>query len=125
MTTPKTLLCRCEDVTVDECRDAIAHGYEAFEDLKRYLGVGTGPCQGKACVQACMRLIADERGIPVDEVDVMTFRPPVRPVPFATLAADDATINPPTPPTPPNSLMGFGRSASPARPADGPGAKRA
>ena len=31
-----------------------------------------------------------ERGVPIDEVDVMTFRPPVRPIPFATLAAEDA-----------------------------------
>ncbi len=90
MVTSKTFLCRCEDITVEECRKAIAEGYDAFEDLKRYLGLGTGPCQGKVCVQAARRLVAEARGIPVDEVDVMTFRPPVRPVPFATLAAPDA-----------------------------------
>ncbi|MFO1535442.1 MAG: (2Fe-2S)-binding protein [Thermoplasmatota archaeon] len=90
MTTPKTFLCRCEDITLDECVKAIHDGYDCFEDLKRFLGVGTGPCQGKACVQACMQLVADERRIPLDEVDVMTFRPPVRPIAFATLAAPDA-----------------------------------
>ncbi|MEA3191220.1 MAG: hypothetical protein QOD77_1802 [Thermoplasmata archaeon] len=90
MTTPKTMACRCEDITVEDCTEAIAHGYACFEDLKRFLGVGTGPCQGKSCVQACMRLVADARGIPIDDVDVMTFRPPVRPVAFATLAAPDA-----------------------------------
>lgn len=88
MTTGKTMLCRCEDITQDECKHAIAHGYPAFEDLKRYLGVGTGPCQGKACVQAAIQLIAIERGISPDEVDIMTFRPPVRPISFATLAAE-------------------------------------
>ncbi len=90
MATPKTLLCRCEDITLEDCQEAIHEGYQAFEDLKRYLGVGTGPCQGKACVQAAIRLIAVERGIPPEDVDIMTFRPPVRPVPFATLAAEDA-----------------------------------
>ncbi|HUR64545.1 MAG TPA: (2Fe-2S)-binding protein [Candidatus Thermoplasmatota archaeon] len=90
MTTPKTFLCRCEDITLDECVAAIHDGFAHFEDLKRYLGVGTGPCQGKACVQACMQLIADERRVPLDDVDVMTFRPPVRPIAFATLAAPDA-----------------------------------
>lgn len=90
MTTPKEFLCRCEDITTSECRDAVAAGYACFEDLKRYLGVGTGPCQGKACVQAAIRLVAEARGIPIDEVDVMTFRPPVRPIAFATLAAPDA-----------------------------------
>lgn len=83
----KTFLCRCEDLTVDDCLGAIGDGYTAFEDLKRFLGVGTGPCQGKACVQAAIHLIAEARGISPDHVDVMTFRPPVRPIPFATLAA--------------------------------------
>jgi bacterioferritin-associated ferredoxin len=90
MTTPKTFLCRCEDITLDECVAAIHDGFVWFEDLKRYLGVGTGPCQGKACVQACMQLVADQRRVPLEEVDVMTFRPPVRPIAFATLAAPDA-----------------------------------
>ena len=90
MVTSKEFLCRCEDITTGECSAAVAEGYTAFEDLKRYLGVGTGPCQGKSCVQAAMRLLAESRAIPLEEVDVMTFRPPVRPVPFATLAAPDA-----------------------------------
>jgi bacterioferritin-associated ferredoxin len=90
MTSPKTFLCRCEDITLEDCVSAIGEGYDCFEDLKRYLGVGTGPCQGKACVQACMQLVADQRGIPLDSVDIMTFRPPVRPIAFATLAAPDA-----------------------------------
>jgi|SRR5688572_5639387 len=100
MTTHKNFLCRCEDITVDECHGAIADGYRCFEDLKRFLGVGTGPCQGKSCVQAAMRLVAEARGIPLDQVDVMTFRPPVRPVAFATLAAPDAAPGPPAAPAP-------------------------
>lgn len=92
MVTPKTLLCRCEDVTLDECSEAVTGGYSCFEDLKRFLGVGTGPCQGKSCVQAAMHLIAGARAIPVGDVDVMTFRPPVRPISFATLAAPDAVL---------------------------------
>jgi bacterioferritin-associated ferredoxin len=90
LTTHKNFLCRCEDLTVEECHKAIGDGYRCFEDLKRFLGVGTGPCQGKSCVQAAMRLVAEARGIPLDDVDVMTFRPPVRPVSFATMAAPDA-----------------------------------
>lgn len=90
MVTSKTMLCRCEDITVEDAQEAIHDGYGCFEDLKRYLGVGTGPCQGKACVAECMRLVASERGLPLDAVDIMTFRPPVRPISFATLAAQDA-----------------------------------
>jgi bacterioferritin-associated ferredoxin len=86
----KAFICRCEDITEADCRDAIAHGYTGFEDLKRFLGLATGPCQGKACVAAATCLIASERGIPPEDVDVMTFRPPVRPIPLGVLAAPDA-----------------------------------
>lgn len=86
----KTMVCRCEDITLDDCCTAMDDGYTAFEDLKRFLGLATGPCQGKACVKITMQLIADRLGIDPDDVDVMTFRPPVRPVEFATLAAEDA-----------------------------------
>lgn len=88
MATPKTLACRCEDITVADCEHAIDEGYTRFEDLKRFLGVATGPCQGKSCVQACTRIIAERTGEALEDIDVMTFRPPVRPVSFATLAAE-------------------------------------
>lgn len=86
----KTLVCRCEDLTLSEVEEAMDDGYLGFEDLKRSIGIATGPCQGKACVAACIQLIADRRGIDPSEVDVMTFRPPARPVSLATLAQEDA-----------------------------------
>ncbi len=86
----KEFVCRCEDITTADCKHAIADGYADFEDLKRFLGLATGPCQGKACVAAATRLIAAARGIPPEDVDVMTFRPPVRPIRIDTLAAQDA-----------------------------------
>lgn len=86
----KAMVCRCEDITVADCHEAIEEGYDDFEDLKRFLGLGTGPCQGKACVAAAMALVADARGIDGSEVDLMTFRPPVRPIALGTLAAPDA-----------------------------------
>jgi bacterioferritin-associated ferredoxin len=90
MTAPKTMVCRCEDISLEDCQHAIREGYRCLEDLKRFLGVATGPCQGKSCVALSMQLVAEATGLPVEEVDVMTFRPPVRPIAFATLAAPDA-----------------------------------
>lgn len=85
----KSFVCTCEDITVDDCEHAIADGYIHFEDLKRFLGLATGPCQGKRCVAAATCMIAKARGIDPSDVDVMTFRPPVRPVALETLAAKD------------------------------------
>jgi bacterioferritin-associated ferredoxin len=38
----KTMVCRCEDVTLDEVRRALAEGHDDMESLKRYTGFGTG-----------------------------------------------------------------------------------
>jgi bacterioferritin-associated ferredoxin len=48
----KLILCRCEDVTSDDVERAIAAGYEDLEEVKRFTGFGTGPCQGKECLRA-------------------------------------------------------------------------
>ena len=86
----KAFVCRCEDITESECRAAIREGYTGFEDLKRFLGLATGPCQGKACVVLATRLIADATHRPPEAIDVMTFRPPLRPIALGVLAAPDA-----------------------------------
>jgi bacterioferritin-associated ferredoxin len=79
----KTLVCRCEDVTLHELTDAMARGYRDIESVKRYTGFGTGFCQGKWCLAVCARLIHAGGG----EVDKpITPRPPYHPVSFATLA---------------------------------------
>lgn len=79
----KTIVCRCEDVTLHELEAAMERGYRDIESVKRYTGFGTGWCQGKGCVALCARLIA-ERGGQADQP--ITPRPPYHPVSFATLA---------------------------------------
>jgi len=95
----KSLVCRCEDVTLHELEDAIARGHDDIESLKRYTGFGTGWCQGKGCVAVCARLLAQRGG----KADLpFTPRPPIHPARFAELAgladvaeADAAAGKPP------------------------------
>ena len=47
----KVILCRCEDVTLADVRHAVTLGYADLEEVKRYTGFGTGPCQGKECLR--------------------------------------------------------------------------
>jgi len=62
-------------------------GYRDIESLKRYIGFGTGPCQGKQCVQF-VREILLEMGI---EPDIgMTSRPPITLVPLAIAAQEES-----------------------------------
>ena len=47
----KVILCRCEDVTLADVEHAVGAGYADLEEVKRYTGFGTGPCQGKECLR--------------------------------------------------------------------------
>jgi NAD(P)H-nitrite reductase large subunit len=79
----KTLVCRCEDVTLEELHDAIKRGNTDLESLKRYTGFGTGFCQGKSCVATCAHLLVlagGSAGLPI------TPRPPYHPMRLADLA---------------------------------------
>jgi len=62
VTTPKCIVCTCEDVNDVELRDAIDAGCADLESLKRFTGFGTGPCQGKTCVTLARRILADATG---------------------------------------------------------------
>jgi NAD(P)H-nitrite reductase large subunit len=79
----KTLVCRCEDVTLHELEVAIERGHDDIESAKRYTGFATGFCQGKYCLALCARVIESKGGkaaLPI------TPRPPFHPVELATLA---------------------------------------
>ena len=84
--TKDIIVCRCEEVTMGEVREWIAKGYDTFDELKRLLRVGMGPCQGRGCREIIMREISRAKGIPMASVDPGVFRPPVKPVKLGVLA---------------------------------------
>ncbi len=101
----KTFVCTCEDVTLAEVRRAFAAGHRDIESVKRYTGLGTGPCQGKSCLSLAVRELL-RLGATPDEAAPFTARPPVRPVALGTLAAVDPAglaIDPGVPRSPPGT----------------------
>ncbi len=80
----KAIVCRCEDVTLSDIQHTIALGYGSVEEIKRYTGLGTGPCEGKECMAHAARLCAQAGST---RLDAFTSRPPVQPVPLALFAA--------------------------------------
>jgi bacterioferritin-associated ferredoxin len=74
------IVCRCEDVTLEEVRKAIAQGATTLDELKRLLRTGMGPCQGRTCRELLARELAAHLGKPVGEIVPPTFRPPAKPV---------------------------------------------
>jgi sarcosine oxidase subunit beta len=84
----KAILCQCEDATVEDVRRAFEKGYRDLESVKRYTGLGTGPCQGKTCLAVAARELL-RLGASPGEVAPFTVRPPLHPTPLAALAALD------------------------------------
>lgn len=69
------ILCRCEDVSLQDLHNVLDEGYTTFEDVKRILRVGMGPCQGNTCSLLVQREIAQYLGKPLAEVDTHKARP--------------------------------------------------
>ena len=74
------IVCRCEEITMKEIREWIPKGYDTFDELKRLLRVGMGPCQGRGCRDIILREISNMTGVPVCDIPSGTIRPPVKPI---------------------------------------------
>ena len=85
-TKSKRFVCLCEDVIEDDLHDAVGEGFDDMETLKRYTTVTMGPCQGKMCHAASVRICAEATGRSLDAAGPTTARPPVQPVPLVALA---------------------------------------
>lgn len=81
-----TIICRCEDVTLEEVEKVIDEGYTTLEEIKRILRCGTGACQGRTCIRLILSIISRKTGKSVNEIDLPRVRPPIRPVPVALFA---------------------------------------
>lgn len=69
------IICRCEDVTLEDVHKALEEGYTTFEEIKRILRVGMGPCQGNTCGLLVQREIAKYLHKPLHEVKTQHVRP--------------------------------------------------
>jgi sarcosine oxidase subunit beta len=87
----KLILCRCEDVTAADIEHAVASGYTDLEEVKRYTGFGTGPCQGKECLRQVALAIAVASGRPSDSMRPFTTRPPLIPTELKLLGGAEVT----------------------------------
>ena len=87
----KIVLCRCEDVTLADVEHCVSRGYRDIEEVKRYTGFGTGPCQGKECLAPVATQLARLCERAPHEIRPFTSRPPIAPTPMKLLArAPDA-----------------------------------
>jgi bacterioferritin-associated ferredoxin len=74
------IICRCEEITKGEIKNAIRDGMQTLNSVKRITRAGMGLCQGQTCQQLVSRLLAEELGLNAAEVEPITARGPVRPL---------------------------------------------
>jgi bacterioferritin-associated ferredoxin len=73
-------VCRCEEVTEEEVRKIVCAGVNTVDGIKRATRAGMGLCQSKSCFTNIARIIHEETGIPLDQIEPMRVRIPVRPL---------------------------------------------
>ncbi len=78
-------ICRCEEVTEREIREAVRAGARTVVEVKRWTRAGMGICQGRSCRRLVERIIAEELHLKPEEIEISSFRQPVRPVSFQSL----------------------------------------
>lgn len=90
------IVCRCEERTAKDVRDAVAGGCLGPAQVKSFTRAGMGPCQGRQCALTLTALIASARGVSPAEAGYLRIRPPLKPVTIGELAAlDEATVKEP------------------------------
>ncbi len=85
-----TIVCRCEEVTAGQVRQVAHLGATGPNQVKAFLRAGMGPCQGRMCGTTVAALIAETRGIAMEETGTLRPRAPYKPLTVGELAAMDA-----------------------------------
>lgn len=74
------IICRCEEVTEQEIKDAIKGGYTTLKEIKRNTRAGMGLCQGRTCSDLIRNIISEMTGENKKKIVPDTSRFPVYPV---------------------------------------------
>ncbi|CAG9173289.1 NAD(P)/FAD-dependent oxidoreductase [Cupriavidus pampae] len=81
-----TIVCRCEEATAEQVRQAARIGCQGPNQMKAFLRCGMGPCQGRFCGLTVTELIADEQQRHPRDVGYYRLRFPTKPVTLGELA---------------------------------------
>ena len=82
------LICRCEEVTKGEIRQAVHAGMFTIEEIRRFLRSGMGLCQGQTCEKLVKGIVARELQVSPAEIEPATSRAPMRPTEMRIMAKD-------------------------------------
>jgi NAD(P)H-nitrite reductase large subunit len=80
------IVCRCEDITEEEIRNAIReNGFTTMDEVRKNIRAGMGPCQGRTCQALVRRILSEETGQKIEEILPPKTRQPSKPVEISVL----------------------------------------
>jgi len=82
----ETIICRCEDITRERILECISEGYQTLDEIKCVTRAGMGSCQGRTCRHLIASELSRAYNVPMEQVLMTTFRPPVKPISLGALA---------------------------------------
>ena len=82
----ETVVCRCEETTAGDLLKAIQMKHLNLNSIKKRTRLGMGPCQGKTCEAIAVEM-GLKAGVPLSELENLTIRPPITPVPMSVMAS--------------------------------------
>ena len=82
------LVCRCEEISAGEIRQAIRDGARDVTQIKLRTRAGMGLCQGRTCEFLVQQILSQELKVGREETGFSTPRTPQRPITFGTLGGD-------------------------------------
>jgi len=90
-----TMICRCEQVTLRQIREAISYGAQTVGDVKNLVRTGMGNCQGRTCGSMVAQILAAESGRTLEDVRYFNIRPPLHPLPLEVVEEHQKEVHTP------------------------------
>jgi hydrogen cyanide synthase HcnB len=83
-----TVICRCEDITLKQLKEALTDDTIQIKDFKRMTRMGMGSCEGRMCGPSTIEMMRHQLNAPAEDVGCLRPRPSIKPVALGVLAAD-------------------------------------
>lgn len=89
----ETIVCRCEEVSCGEMREAMSDDISHVGSIKRATRLGMGRCQGRYCGPAAVAILSEKGGSAVADHAFFAPRVPIKPVAISAIVAAEEAVN--------------------------------
>lgn len=92
MTSDKIIVCRCEEVTLEEINKVLQEQHCSAREIKLRTRAGMGCCGSRTCRSIIDNIVESNEASSISDEINLSYRPPSRPVTFGELEADSYGI---------------------------------